>query len=61
MVPIDLYVKEVDIILHKIGQDYMTKIKSAQETMTETLQKYNQADYINFGALAAVCSSVFQK
>ena len=59
MVPIDLYVKEVDIILHKIGQDYMTKIKSAQEKMTKTLQKYNQADYINSGVLAAVCSSEF--
>ena len=61
MVHIDLYIKDLDIVLHKIGQDYMTKIKSAQEKMTKTLQKYNQADYINFGALSAVCSSVFQK
>ena len=61
MVPINLYIKEVDILIHSIGQDYITQIKSAQEKMTQTLQKYNQADYINFGALAAVCSSVFQE
>ena len=41
MVPISLYIKEVDVILHAIGQDYMTAIKSAQDKMTQTLQKYN--------------------